>query len=67
MAYAIVTILQKVVYTIMGVELNNPTDEPINLSGWDLTRLNNKEEQLMLTTAEGIAPSRGHFLKNGGF
>ncbi len=44
------------------IELNNRTDEPIDLGGWELTRLSSGAEKRMLTILEGIIPPRGHFL-----
>ena len=44
------------------IELNNRTAEPIDLSGWELTRLSKGEEKVMLTIPEGIIPPRGYFL-----
>ncbi|MCZ6680441.1 MAG: lamin tail domain-containing protein [Candidatus Poribacteria bacterium] len=44
------------------LELNNRTAVPIDLSGWELTRLSGGEEKLMLTIPEGIIPPRGYFL-----
>jgi len=44
------------------IELQNMTDKDIDLSGWQITRLIDKEETVMLTIPYGIIPARGYFL-----
>lgn len=44
------------------LELNNRTDELMDVTGWELTRLSGGKEELMLTIPEGIIPPHGYFL-----
>lgn len=45
------------------IELYNTTDQPVDIEGWQITRLNNGvAEELMLTIPSGIIPAKGYFL-----
>jgi len=44
------------------IELHNTTDQDIVLSGWQITRLVDKEETVMLTIPYGVIPAHGYFL-----
>jgi hypothetical protein len=44
------------------IELYNTTDQDIDLSGWQITRLLDKKEIVMLTIPSGIIPAYGCFL-----
>jgi len=44
------------------VELYNTTRRPIDLKGWQITRLKDGAEELMLTIPSGIIPANGYFL-----
>ena len=44
------------------IELYNTTEEEIDISGWQITRLATEGEVLMLTIPEGIIPPKGYFL-----
>ena len=44
------------------IELYNTTDADIDLSGWQITRLRDEGEQVMVTIPMGIIPAGGYFL-----
>ena len=44
------------------IELYNTTAQDIDLSGWQITRLVDKEETVMLTIPSGVIPAYGYFL-----
>jgi len=44
------------------IELRNMTDSPIDLTGWNITRLSNIGETLMLEIPSGIIAAKGYFL-----
>jgi len=44
------------------IELRNTTDGEIDIAGWQITKLTDDGEVLMLTIPEGIIPPKGHFL-----
>ena len=44
------------------IELRNPIDSEIDISGWQITKLTDEGEALMLTIPKGIIPPNGYFL-----